>query len=98
MVSFCASKVADIQLFLEMWDERGANRALSAEKGENTIELTTIHKAKGLEKKVVIMPYCKWALDPASSSDQRVNIVWAEARDGEMADVGRFPVKYASAM
>ena len=98
VVSFCASKVADIQLFLKMWDERGANRALSAEKGENTIELTTIHKAKGLEKKVVIMPYCKWALDPASSSDQRVNIVWAEARDGEMADVGRFPVKYASAM
>ena len=98
VVSFCASKVADIQLFLKMWDERGANRALSAEQGENTIELTTIHKAKGLEKKVVIMPYCKWALDPASSSDQRVNIVWAEARDGEMADVGRFPVKYASAM
>ena len=95
VVSFCASKVADIQLFLKMWDERGASRALSAEKGDNTIELTTIHKAKGLEKKVVILPYCDWGLDPSNSSD---NIVWAEARDGAMSDVGRFPVRYLKAM
>lgn len=95
VVSFCSSKVADIQLFLKMWDERGAGRALSAEKGDNTIELTTIHKAKGLEKKVVILPYCNWGLDPSGNSD---NIVWAEARDGEMSDVGRFPVRYLKAM
>lgn len=100
VVSFCASKVADIQLFLKMWDERGASRALSAEKGDNTIELTTIHKAKGLEKKVVIIPYCKWQLNPQSNNgnEQKVNIVWAEARGGEMSDIGRFPVKYSSAM
>lgn len=95
VVAFCASKVADIQLFLNMWDERGAARALSAEKGDNTIELTTIHKAKGLEKKVVILPYCKWGLDPSSG---RGNIVWAEPHGGDMPDMGRFPVPYLKSM
>ncbi len=95
VVAFCASKVSDIQLFLKMWDERGAGRALSAEKGDNTIELTTIHKAKGLEKKVVILPYCKWSLDPTSGSR---NIVWAEPYDGDMSDVGRFPIPYVKNM
>ena len=91
VVSFCASKVADIQLFLKEWDESGSSEALVVEKGESTIELTTIHKAKGLERKVIIIPSCNWALKPMSRST-----IWATPSDGnekdELADIGRFPV------
>ena len=97
VVSFCASKVADIQLFLKEWDESGSSEALVVEKGESTIELTTIHKAKGLERKVIIIPSCNWALKPMSRST-----IWATPSDGnekdELADIGRFPVSYEDAL
>ena len=95
IVAFCASKVADIQLFLKAWDESGANEALVVEKGESTIELTSIHKSKGLERKVIIIPQCKWAMKPLARST-----IWAtpESAGGgnqeELAKIGRFPVTY----
>ncbi len=96
IAAFCAAKVADIQLFLAAWDEKGSAKALSVEKSDSTIELTTIHKSKGLERKVVVIPYCNWSLDPAVND----NIVWAapDEKGDPLASVGRFPVEYKSAM
>jgi ATP-dependent exoDNAse (exonuclease V) beta subunit len=78
-----------------MWDEKGADKSLSVEKSDNTIELITIHKAKGLEKKVVIIPYCSWGLNPRTR-----NFVWAipDEKADDLARVGRFPVNYKNDM
>ena len=97
IIAFSASKIADIALFLRWWDEQGQNRSLSVEQSATTVEITTIHKAKGLEKRAVIIPYCSWQLDPKSSGNVQ-NIVWAEARGDEAADIGRFPVRYKKVM
>ena len=97
IINFCAGRVADIPLFLKWWDEQGSGRSLSVEQGETTIEITTIHKAKGLEKKVVLIPYCNWTLNPKSSG-LSANIVWAEGTDGELEGIGRFPVRYKTSM
>lgn len=96
LIAFCSGKIADIPLFLRWWDEQGSGRSLSIEQGERTVEITTVHKAKGLERPVVIIPYCSWQLDPKSSGNV-TNIVWAEASDEEAA-IGQFPVRYKRAM
>jgi ATP-dependent exoDNAse (exonuclease V) beta subunit len=95
IISFSASKSGDIQLFLKMWDDKGCEKSLSVEESDNTIELMTIHKAKGLEKKIVIIPYCKWGLNPRSN-----NFVWAtpDASADDIARIGRFPINYKSDM
>lgn len=95
IITFNSSKIADLQLFLKMWDEKGADKSLSVEKSDNTIELITIHKAKGLEKKVVIIPYCSWGLNPRTR-----NFVWAipDEKADDLARVGRFPVNYKNDM
>ena len=67
IISFCATKIADIALFLRWWEETGKNRSLSVEESATTVEITTIHKAKGLEKRAVLIPYCSWSPDPKSS-------------------------------
>lgn len=94
IVAFCSSKSADIQLFLKMWDEEGYKQTINVEQNEDTIELTTIHKAKGLERKVVIIPYCDWPLKPYSG------IVWAQpnVQSKNFAELGCFPVKYLKDM
>ena len=96
VVSFCSSKVADITLFLQMWDESGENKSLNVEKSDSTIELLTIHTAKGLEKEIVIIPYCGWQLDPKV----RDNTIWATPDDDSspLSALGRFPVNYSSQM
>ena len=96
IIGFCSSKIADIALFLDWWEQQGQNRSLSVEESETTVEITTIHKAKGLEKRVVLIPYCSWQLDPKSGGNV-TNIVWAEAH-GDAEAVGRFPVKYKKSM
>ncbi len=103
--SFCSSKSGDISQFLKWWEEHGANRSISVEQSEKSIEITTIHKAKGLEKAVVMIPYCTWALDPKSGGGgktdpkrpQKSSAVWAEASE-ELSGLGLFPVKYKKAM
>ena len=97
IIAFCATKIADISLFLRWWDEQGKNRSLSVDESATTVEITTVHKAKGLEKRAVLIPYCSWPLDPKSSGTVQ-NIVWAEAQGDEAEAVGRFPVRYKKSM
>ena len=92
VITFCSSKIADIQLFLTEWDEKGQTKALTAQQSDETIELLTIHKAKGLEKPVVIIPYCNWLLRPMN------DIVWAKTNDEMWHEVGPFPVGYSKNM
>ncbi len=96
LITFCANRIADIPLFLRWWDEQGSMQSLSIEQSESAVEIMTIHKAKGLERKAVIIPYCSWSLDPKTSG-WVPHIVWAEA-DGDTAEVGRFPVRYGKTM
>ena len=95
IVTYCASKIADIQLFIKYWKETGADKSLAVEQSDSTIELMTIHKAKGLEKKIVIIPYCNWPLSPQSNS-----IVWADTSNESsgLSKIGRMPIEYKSDM
>ena len=97
IVRFCIDKVADIALFLKWWEECGSSKSMSVEQSERTIEITTIHKAKGLEKPVIIIPYCDWALDPRTAKGTVGSYIWAEAEgDEELARIGRLPINTKS--
>ncbi|MFR9650233.1 MAG: UvrD-helicase domain-containing protein [Rikenellaceae bacterium] len=91
IISYASSKVGDIALFVKWWEEHGASKSLSVEQSDSTIEITTIHKAKGLEKRVVIIPYCSWDVEPKSSSGTSSNVIWAYEQS-----VGNFPLRVKS--
>jgi ATP-dependent exoDNAse (exonuclease V) beta subunit len=100
--AYVSNHVPDIQHYLSWWDERGHKESLSIEKTDQTIEITTIHKAKGLERDVVIIPYGELDMTPSSS---RPPTIWAEARPlkdddahKRLSDIGEFPVVFGNAM
>lgn len=97
VVAFTTSRLADISHFLTWWDERGKNETISVEMTDDTIEITTIHKAKGLERDVVIIPYARWDMSPRASLQP---IVWATADsdNSNASEIGDFPVVYGSTM
>lgn len=90
IVSFTATRVADIELFLDWWKEQGAGQSLSMQRSSSAITVTTIHKSKGLEYPAVIVPYCSWELAPRST------VLWthAETSDKEWDMLDTVPVRY----
>lgn len=93
--SFSTSRISDIQRYLVWWDERGKNEKLSVDMTDDTIEISTIHKAKGLERDVVIIPYCNWGTVPNASLQ---TVIWSQASSNDIGAIGEFPVTYGSAM
>ena len=94
VVKFCSGKVADLSLFIKWWDENGRDRSVTIDKDVNAIEIMTIHKAKGLENKVVIIPYCTWGFVPEAV---RAATVWsAPADNSELKTDTLFPVTATS--
>ena len=94
IIRFSTGKVADIALFEKWWREKGSSLSIRVERNDRTIEILTIHKAKGLENKVIIIPRCSWSLDPMTSGNI-ANIVWSEPAPHEhLSGIGHFPVSF----
>lgn len=92
LLAFTRNSVSDIQLFIDWWDENGGNVSVNIPKSDSAITISTIHKSKGLEYKVVIIPYCNWELNPRGRT-----IVWADG--GLIADgLGAIPVGFNEKM
>jgi len=50
--------------FLEWWEMVGRLRMVTMAEVSDAMRLLTIHKAKGLEFKAIIIPFCDWSLYP----------------------------------
>ena len=95
IVRFSTGKVSDIALFDKWWREKSDKLSVRVERSERAIEIMTIHKAKGLENKAIIIPLCCWGIDPRMAKGYSTNIVWAEPRhDDPLAAIGPFPLRF----
>lgn len=67
VLEYCESYPADIASFLSWWDESGHTRTIGAPEGVDALRVMTIHKSKGLEFPVVLIPKADWSLTPINS-------------------------------
>ena len=93
IIKYCNTKVADLSLFLKWWSDNGGERSVNIDKDRNAIEVMTIHKAKGLENKVIIIPYCTWKFMPEAI---RPTTIWTKPTDGSGIENMIFPVQSTS--
>ncbi len=93
-----------LQDFLKYWDEKKDSSALSVKSPseQDAITITTIHRSKGLEYPVVIIPYAHWDIRPNNYSE-----LWADLdavdyeefmceKEGEVAKLQSAPIKINS--
>ncbi|MBR2326672.1 MAG: UvrD-helicase domain-containing protein [Alistipes sp.] len=93
IVNFSANRVSDIGLFERWWRDKGSSLSLHVERSENAIEVMTIHKAKGLENKVIIVPLCSWDISPSYDGAQKNNRIWVKAAgDRNLSDIGHLSI------
>lgn len=74
VLEFAERKKPDLGAFLEYWEEKKEGFSLIVPDGENAVEIMTIHKSKGLEFPVVIIPKADWSTLPKTGST-----IWAES-------------------
>jgi len=92
ILDYSAAEHADINAFLDWWEIHGVKKSLNASGDDNAIRIMTIHKAKGLEFKAVIIPYCKWSLDHLSGKQ---NIIWCSPTEEPLNKLQLVPVNYS---
>ncbi|MCM1377889.1 MAG: UvrD-helicase domain-containing protein [Clostridium sp.] len=59
VMAYCESKPSDIASFLDWWDSYGNSLSIASSEDIEGVRIMTIHKSKGLEFPVVILPNAK---------------------------------------
>jgi ATP-dependent helicase/nuclease subunit A len=81
--------------FLEYWEQSGAGKSISFSEASNAIKIITIHKAKGLEFKAVVVPFCDWSL---TTEARNTNIIWCHTAGTPLDRIPVVPVRFSSKM
>jgi ATP-dependent helicase/nuclease subunit A len=81
--------------FLDDWEQHASQRSISVSEELNAIRILTIHKAKGLEFKCVLVPFCDWEL---TTDPRKLNFLWCETAGTPFGRIPVVPVRYGSSM
>ncbi|MBK7710330.1 MAG: UvrD-helicase domain-containing protein [Bacteroidales bacterium] len=93
VVSFTGSRSGDRQAFLDWWETTGSGKSVVLPGNQDAMRILTIHKSKGLEFRVVILPFISWNLDHMGSKQP---FLWVKPAKSPFSDIGVVPVKYSS--
>jgi len=86
---YTTGKTADLNSFLAWWKKNGEKQCISTPDNQSAMRIMTVHKSKGLDFKVVIMPFCDWDLD-----SRMRNILWCEPKVEPFNELPLLPIEY----
>lgn len=82
----------DLTSFLSWWELNREKKSVQVAGGVDAAQIITIHKAKGLQFKYVIIPFLDWEL---GHSIKEV-LLWCKSDHPLLREAGYMPVRYAS--
>ncbi len=92
LLEYSKNNRGDVGSFLQWWTDTGSRRSVQVPEEQDAIRIMTVHKAKGLEFKVVLVPFCSWDFD-----HKLEEILWCEAPPVAPFDkLPYYPVRYSS--
>jgi len=93
IIEYCENEPISPAEFIEWWEEEGREKSIYVSEFQDAVRILTIHKAKGLEFKVVLIPFCRWLLD---HDNKHASILWCETGISPFDKIGLLPVRYSS--
>lgn len=79
--------------FLKWWEENNRNFSVSSNDQQDALRIMTIHKSKGLQFRVVLLPFGDWGFDHNPLHD---NYIWCKPAEPPFNRLEIVPVKYKS--
>lgn len=95
VLEFYSREKNDLGAFLDWWEDNKAKKSIQVSGEVDAVQILTIHKAKGLQFKYVIIPFCSWGLD--HDNWQAPNL-WVRSQSEPFNGFGYLPVKYSSTL
>ncbi|NBV12912.1 MAG: hypothetical protein EBS07_02465 [Sphingobacteriia bacterium] len=95
LLEFQRYEVSDPISFLTWWDEEGHKKSALLPEGLDTIRILTIHKSKGLEFPVVLLPAFDWDIKPKPSM---APFLWSAPTQDQKIPFPLVPVKFKKAL
>lgn len=93
VLEYSSSQDASISGFLEWWEEMKSRRPIASAPEVDAVQIMTIHKSKGLEFPVVIVPYADWEMTPGSR-----DVLWLSSDQAPFSKLDFLPVKLGKAL
>ncbi len=88
IISISSKGGGDVSRFLEWWSQNREKLSLSVPDSKNAVTILTIHKSKGLEFPVVIMPYANWPFRTPGTSP----LLWVETEENPFHLLPKYPI------
>lgn len=95
VLEFSARERNDLGMFLEWWEVNKDKKSIQISGGVDAVQILTIHKAKGLQFKIVLIPFCSWNLDHDTFLSPTL---WVKSDQPPFDRAGHLPVKYSSTL
>lgn len=92
LAKFLETNNADIDSFIDFWDEKMAQQTISDGTADG-IQIMTIHKSKGLEFPSVIIPFADWGVENPARGD----LMWCVPQEEPFSHLPLCPVTISNA-
>ncbi|BDD10736.1 DNA helicase [Fulvitalea axinellae] len=93
VAEFADNQADDLSSFVEWWDEKGRKKSVKMSEDLDAMRVLTIHKSKGLQYKVVLVPFCDWDID---HNPHHQNVLWCPTNVQPFDEIRRLPINYGS--
>ncbi|HEX2975515.1 MAG TPA: 3'-5' exonuclease, partial [Bacteroidales bacterium] len=90
VLAFIAQGNPSTGSFLDWWEISGQNRSVVLPGNQDAMRILTIHKSKGLEFRVVILPFIGWNLEHSSTHQP---LLWVKPETSPFNELGIVPVR-----
>lgn len=85
--------IHSIHGFLEWWQEQGKDSTIAGNENTNAVKIMSVHKSKGLEAPIVMMPFADYSFLP----NAKLHSFWTREVPEYLSDLSFVPLNYSKA-
>lgn len=89
ILEFTDRENSDLISFINWWEENNEKYSIETPENTNAVKIMTIHKAKGLQGRIVILPYANWKTNIEGNKD----LIWVSSDEEPFNKSAAYPLK-----